>query len=1020
MPLRSNMAGWLVVFVLGSPGFAIDRDRSIDQLYHTSWTLKDGAPAEIFAIAQTTDGYLWLGTTTGLVRFDGVRFEDYTAQKGQDLPEKNVSALLATPDGALWIGFGAGGVSLLKRGIVTTYGAGDGLPSGSVRALVRDREGRIWAAALGGLARLESSRWREIGPDWNFSGGATAAFLDRRGTLWVGTPDEVASLPEGAKRFQKTADHLKYVTRICEAADGTIWMAELGRSVRPVPLSERDASLSYPEIKASSIAILFDDQGSLWVPGIGTGLRRIHYPELTVQKVTGELDIFTQKQGLSSDYIESIFEDREGDIWLGTNAGLDRFRQSTAVSVPLPPSISYLSLMAGEHGTIWAANNNYSLFQIQNGRVLGDVSSHFAARGPVEADRLYRDAQGGVWMAGPHNLMCFRTGRLERIDYPTQRGATLVNPTGRPITMAGDKSGRLWVSFRDNGVFRLEGRHWKSLESLGGPKGVAISAFTDSDGQVWLGFIDRTLVRIGQEKIQIFSSKDGIAIGKIRAIHARGAKIWIGGDAGVALFDGMQFHTMIPSDRMAFADVFGIVETAHDGLWFSERNGVIHVSAAEMLEFGKNPGRRVSYQVFGLLDGIPARLQKSTAVPSVVEGSDGLLWFATTHGIVWINPKRVSQNTVAPPVAIQSIVADTKSYTPSATLSLPAGTASLQIGYAGLSFAIPERVRFRYKMDGLENVWQEAGTRREAFYTNLGPGSYRFHVLASNDTGVWNESGAVLDLVVQAAFYQTLWFRLLSAMAAVGFIWLLYLFRLNRATAQIRVRLGERLVERERIARELHDTLLQGFNGLVLNFEAVMKQITGNEPAQQMMKKALERADQVLLEARLRVRDLRSETTAPNELAESLRNCGEEFSHDGAVLFRVAVVGTPRPLDPIAYDETYRIGREALVNAFQHSLGSTIEAEICYERDRLRVTIRDDGCGIEPGILSNGRAGHWGLSGLRERAENIDGHLRIVSQPGAGTEVDLVVPASVAYPKNSQTVSRPWIKRVMRRGLPAK
>jgi signal transduction histidine kinase len=323
-------------------------------------------------------------------------------------------------------------------------------------------------------------------------------------------------------------------------------------------------------------------------------------------------------------------------------------------------------------------------------------------------------------------------------------------------------------------------------------------------------------------------------------------------------------------------------------------------------------------------------------------------------------------------------------------------------------------------MEGLESVWQEAGTRREAFYTNPGPGSYRFHVLASNDAGVWNESGAVADLVVQAAFYQTLWFRSLCAMAAIGLIWLLYLLRLKQATEQIQLRLGERLVERERIARELHDTLLQGFNGLVLHFEAVMKQITGNEPAQQMMKKALERADQVLLEARLRVRDLRSEITAANELAESLRNCGEEFSHLGAVSLRVAVVGAPRPLDPTAHDEAYRIGREAILNAFQHSLGSKIEAEITYDRDSLRLTIRDDGCGIDPSILGDGRTGHWGLSGLRERAANIDGHLRIVSQPGAGTEVALVVPARVAYPKDSPKLTMPWFKRAMRRGFPAK
>src|ERR1700722_9099719 len=313
-----------LISMLSSPLSGIDRNRRLDELYHTSWTTKDGAPSDIFAIAQTRDGYLWLGATTGLVRFDGLRFENYESPFGQAFPAKNVSSLLVVPDGGLWIGFSSGDVSLLKNGRITTYSQKDGLPSSTVRSLVRDREGHIWAASLAGLSQFNGSRWMSIGAEWNFSGGATAALVDHAGTIWIGTVDGLTFLPQGAGKFQTAATGLRYVTSLAETADGVVWMSQLGGPVRPLrpPFSDQ---LTAPQ--GGSLKAFFDDQGSLWVPTLGRGLWRAPHPERLETWKPAELKALTERytraNGLTSDYAETIFQDREGDIWVCTNSCLD-------------------------------------------------------------------------------------------------------------------------------------------------------------------------------------------------------------------------------------------------------------------------------------------------------------------------------------------------------------------------------------------------------------------------------------------------------------------------------------------------------------------------------------------------------------------------------------------------------------------------------------------------------------------------------------------------------------------------
>jgi signal transduction histidine kinase len=337
----------------------------------------------------------------------------------------------------------------------------------------------------------------------------------------------------------------------------------------------------------------------------------------------------------------------------------------------------------------------------------------------------------------------------------------------------------------------------------------------------------------------------------------------------------------------------------------------------------------------------------------------------------------------------------------------------LQIAYAATSLTIPERVRFRYKLEGQDKEWQDAGTRREAFYTNLDPGSYRFRVIACNNDGVWNEVGSTLHFVVLPAFDQTAWFRLFCMIALAGCFWLLYLLRLKRATAQVQQRLSARLEERVRIARELHDTLLQGFQGLVLRFDSVMKTIPQNHPARNLMEKVLDRADEVLIEGRERVHDLRQDEISANELPDRLATCGEELRQDYAIRFSLSIIGSQQPLDVTVGNEIYRIGQEALTNAFQHSKSSKIEVEITYDHSRIRLRVRDDGAGINHDVLLRGRDGHWGLPGMRERAQKIGGQLKIWSQEGAGTEIELTVPGTIAYPLDSKKSRWHWIKRIL-------
>lgn len=984
-----------LIVILSGRMFALDPNQALGQLYHSSWNARNGLNGSVKALAQTTNGYLWVGTSDGLFRFDGLNFERY-----ETLPASSVSALMAIPDGGLWIGFDRGGASLLKNGKVTNYTERDGLPVSRVRRFAQDHDGTIWAAIVGGFARFEGRHWRTVRMDWNYPArSARALFVDSQGTLWVANGTGIMFLPKGGNKFHDTSLRADVVLAFAQAPDGTMLFADdtqaTVRAFRPAT-DLRDGGP--PPVRIPANAMLFDRDGALWLAG--NGLSRIPFlSRMSGGRITEfslDAERFTEKQGLTGNDAETVLEDREGNIWVGTDGGLDRFRYRNLTLFSFPSGTSLFSLVAGDHGAVWAGSHGNKLqgmTRVQDGRV--------AQGGPSNAFMTYRDPDGSIWISARNALFRWSDGRFSEIAPPEEAIRMHNSHPKDPIMVSSitkDRSGSLWAAIGGLGEFELSDGLWKFVEALPAhPDWASNFAYTDAGDRIWLAYGEYVAV-IDHGRKRAFSSPDGLSVGPFTVIADDGQRTWVGGEGGLAFSQGERFYTLKGAGGGGFGPVNGIVARPNDGLWLSAGPGIVHIPEQEVQHALRQHDYPVNYEVLDLVSDLPEQLQKNGSYSSgAIQGSDGLLWFATRGGVARVDPTHIFRNPLPPPVVIRSLLADGVSYSTFTNTKLPALTKGLQIDYTALSLSIPERVRFRYKLEGSDTAWHDAGVRRQAFYTNPKPGSYRFRVLACNNDGVWNESGATLDFSIAPAFYQTIWFQAIYCVGGAGILWLLYVLRLKQATAQMHVRLEGRLAERERIARELHDTLLQSFQGLMLRLQVVYELLPPGK-AKEQLEQSLERGDQAIAEGRRAVHDLRS--TPGNDLTQALQGAADELVCEGSPTFRLVVEGAPRDLDSMLRDEVYRIACECLRNAFKHARANRIEAELAYGDRIFRLRIRDDGCGIPPKMQQAGRSGHYGLSGMRERARQTGCKLDIWSSAGSGTEIDLSVPGAIAYSKS--------------------
>ena len=742
--------------------FSLDRDRNISQFYTTFWSEKDGAPSEISALAQTADGFLWIGSPRGLFRFDGVKFEEYKPQLGIELPSHSVYSLMATPDGGLWIAFEPSGLGFLKDGVLTVYKNPPELPDSPVHCFAHDLDGRIWAGTETGLALREGSRWISVGRDWNFPPEMIRYVLtDRDGTVWVATVSKVVFLKRGSKRFEFGGSVGTGVTRLAQSRDGRVWLSDDGGfQVRPVPTPGRNANDRGPTIAEDGLRdLLFDRDGALWMTRLASGLVRVRHPEQLKDRSYGlrdpELESFGAGEGFAGGFAYVLLEDREGDIWVGCSNGLMRFRHNQVVPVNLGKRYQKMTLAAGKAGDLWVgAINGGAMLHLQGESIVPDkVSERIASVVHGSNGDILWGSRDGVW----------RQRDSEFKNYPLPKNAV---HDWMYDMMPGKADDELWVKLGDVGFVHFEQGTWNLSEW---PKGVpstgdfhfgTSASYRDPSGRYWLGYTSGQICELDGEKATVYSQKDGLDLGRIKVIRGLGQQVWVGGELGLMSFIHGRFVRVGGVDGELFGAISGIIVTREGGLWLNEMKGIVAISTDEIRQFLADPSYRVRYRRFDYQDGLPGSPQMSFTSSTTAETSDGRLWFATDNGLARIDPKSLVKNLVPPPVSILSIGSENGPVPKSSLVRFSAGTRTVEIDYAGLSLSIPERVEFRYKLAGVDTAWQAVGTRRQAYYSNLGPGSYRFQVIACNNDGVWNDTGASIEFSIAPAYYQTMWFRM--------------------------------------------------------------------------------------------------------------------------------------------------------------------------------------------------------------------------------------------------------------------
>jgi len=972
---------------------------ALSQYHHTAWTTRDGAPASIFALAQTDDGFLWLGTTGGLFRFDGVRFELVEKAGGAQLPSGNISALLSTPEG-LWIGYRLGGVSLLAKDTMRTFGSQDGLPERSVWAITRDSTGTMWAGTTVGVYRMERGRWREVGPDEGVPRAwVTSLITDARGRVWVGTVEGILRRDSVAGRF--TLVHSERPSPPGETfnepslaagqeRNGSVWLSSWTDGVKQLDDGGYTAGRARLPRRRTG-AVFIDRAGDLWVAtadSVSGGIEHIWLDGSDQERTTRESQRLTWERGLSGRDVASIFGDREGNIWVGTSGGLERFRRPKMVKVLLPPPVQpWFALAPADSGAIWVGLIGRMLKVSTKAE---EVLTHSEA-----AHCAYRDPDGVVWVASNTGLWRTMAGRFVPVGLPKE----LIGVSKQAITR--DGSGALWLSVARKGVYRLIGGRWINFGGISGlPREPALVLTTDTDGRTWFGYTGDRVALLEGDSVRVFTKAEGLAVGNVLSIHVRDAHVWIGGDRGLARFDGRRFHIVLDQAGLTFRGTSGIVETAEGELWLHGAAGITRIPAAEVRHVAMDPGYEVRSERLDYRDGLDGTAEQLRPIPTAVAGSDGRIWFATSTDLYWIDPRAIPRNTLPPRVVIRDLVAAGTSYSGSRQLELPQRTTGVQIDFAAMGLSIPERIRFRYQLVGSDTSWQDVGGRRQAFYTNLGPGSYRFRVVAANEDGVWNETGAALAFIIPPTFIQSRWFLALWVCGLGGTAWMLYRLRLRQVAGRLSARYQVALGERTRIAQELHDTLLQGFTGVSLQVVAAAARVTEPPEATRALRDVVRLAQQTLADARQAIWDIRSADLEHQSLPEAIEVAARSAVGDNDVALGFTTTGPVRRMAPELETTALRVSREAVLNALKHAAPTHVDVVLEYAPHHFMLRVSDDGQGIAAGAVDGATAtGHWGVDGMRQRAQHAGGDLDIATESGHGTVVSLRLPLDPTRPR---------------------
>lgn len=956
---------------------ALDPGRELSQLKHEIWLTENGLPQNtVHAITQTRNGYVWFATEGGLARYDGIRFEVFDKQNTPQFKSNYIRALLEDRQGSLWIGT-AEGLIRMQGSQFTAFSTSDGLPSDSIQSIYEDRQGNLWVATASGLClRKGEALTTFTARDRLISGSIQTLFEDTSGALWIGTPYGVSRFKDGKFVNFTTQEGLgsNSVRAIQEGTDGRLWFATLsGLSV-----FDGTSFTTYrirDGLPSDRILSLYIGQSGSLLIGTASGLSSFKENRFTN---------FSSVDGLSSSTILSMVQDIEGNLWVGTESGgIHLLKDTKFTTYSMRDGLSsdlVKSIYGSPNGDIWVGTDGGGLNLLRDGRFTRYSTTNGLSSNVVLA--LFGDSSGNLWAGTPNGLDRFTDGKFSPHTTPG-----LSDNYIKAIYQ--DRYGSVWVGTR-GGLTRLKDKVLKTYtEADGLPNDLISVLYEDPEGGLWIGSLGG-LTKFKNEEFATFTTADGLSSDLITSLYEDSDRtLWIGTNGGgLNRLKNGKFNAYTTREGLIDDVIYSVVEDNRNNLWMSCSKGVFHIRKSDLDDVAKGNIATLSPVSYGTADGMLTRECSGGGTPAAWKDAKGRLWFTTIKGVAMIDPEKISINNQPPPVVIEQLRIDYQSIDPIEKTEIPPGKSRFDFYYTAPSFVAPEKVRFKYKLEGFDPDWIDSGTRRIAYYTNLKPGQYRFRVIASNNDGVWNETGATFGFYLKPYFYQTYWFYALVILALLLLAWQLYRFRVN----QIQKQFGAVLAERARIAREIHDNLAQEMLGISVQLEVVARTLP---PSAELAKSHLDRVRLLvrhgIAEARRYVWDLRSQALEQNDLPTALAETARRLTKETPVQATVEVSGTFRPLSRLVEDNLLRMGQEAINNAVKHAEAQRISVNLVFEARRLQLSIRDDGRGFD---YSNGNSSsdHFGLVGMRERAEQIGGTLSIHTGTGTGTEVVVDVP----------------------------
>ncbi|MEW6131104.1 MAG: two-component regulator propeller domain-containing protein [Acidobacteriota bacterium] len=1009
----------VVFLTLNRPALALDSQHPISFYIHEVWQTENGLPQNnVRSIVQTDNGYIWLATEEGLARFDGIRFRVFDKQNTPAFKSNSIRVLFADSQGDLWIGT-ENGLIRWHNEQFNAYTTGNGLSSDQIESIYESRDGELWIGTVNGLNRFREQKFTIYTMNDGLPDNSIGMiYQDNSGKLWISTSAGLSRFDGSTFTNYTIIEGLpaSNFAPIYQTRNGDLWFGSSNGLIR---FKDERFQVFTTEngLANNKVWSIHEDQNStLWI-GTDGGLSRFRDNQFTA---------FTMQSGLSDNTVFSIFEDRNHTLWIGTPGGLSRLQGERFTTYTTKDGLSnnvVLAILEDKEGNLWVGTEAGGLNLFKDRKF-----TTFTAKEGLVSDTTWticESRDGSLWIGTQEGLSKFKDGKFTTFTVKDGLASNIVR------ALCEDREGRLWIG-TPAGLTQLKNGQFTTYRIEDGLSNNAVWAIhQDREGIIWIGTLGG-LTAIKQDRFRVFTTQDGLSDDRILALYAdRHNNLWIGTrNGGLNVLKDGQFKTytiehglLDSSIRSIYEDrdgaiwagtrngglsrikdgkvtslstkdglfddgIFQILEDANANLWMSSTKGVFRVSLGELNDFANGKISSVNSISYGIADGMQTR-ECTGGQPAGYKSIDGKLWFPTIKGFAMIDPQNLKINRQPPPVVIEQVVADETSLEIGRKGDLSAGLGRIEFHFAGLSFVAPEKVRFKYKLEGFDKDWRDAGTSRVAYYTNIPPGDYRFQVLACNNDGVWNETGASFMFYLKPYFYQTIWFYLLLGLGCVlvglGF----YQFRIR----QVRAQFSAVLAERNRLAREIHDTLAQGFVGIGLQLQAVGKMLKESpQLAQHHLDVAQKMVTHSLAEARRSVWNLRPQALEKSDLAAALSETAKQLSQGSAVETEVRVSGVPQTLSSSLENNLLRIGQEAITNALKHAKPQTIKIELAYEPDLVRLRVIDDGCGFDCKNVASADEGHFGLIGMRERIEWLKGELRFQTAPGSGTEVIAVVP----------------------------